>query len=186
MAEGLERPRPAEEVPEAEPVRILIPSALGPLGIELTGQVVSRVVIVPKGRARKAFTPLATLKRSEHSEFLDEVLGRFSEYLAGARRKLELQYDLRRSGVKGLARRILKETAKIPYGKTKSYQQIAAAAGNPDAYRQVLSVLLVNPLPLVVPCHRVVTTKSGPGSYIAGPKKKMWLLKMEARGLALL
>ncbi len=162
-----------------EPVRILFPSALGVLGVELIDQKLTRVVIVPKGRERKLFKPLGDLKRDERTEFLDEVLGRFSEFLAGARRKLDIDFDLGPSGVTGFDRRVLKETAKIRYGRTRTYQQIAESAGQPDAYRKVLSTLMVNPLPIVIPCHRVVTTKSGEGSYIGGAKRKSWLLKME-------
>ena len=170
--------------PSSESVRLLLPSPLGALGIELNDQTLARVIIVPKGRERSKFKPFAGLRRSERSDFLDEALGRFSEFLAGARRSLDIEYDLKPSGVTGFDRRVLKETAKIRYGRTRTYQQIATAAGKPAAYRQVLSILQVNPLPLVVPCHRVVTVKSGPGSWIGGAKKKAWLLKMEQRGLA--
>ena len=176
---------PAAEEPEVEPTRILIPSTLGGLGIELTGELLTRVVIVPKGKERKQFRPFADLKRSERSEFLDEVLGRFSEYLAGARRNLELEYDLKATGLPNFPRRVLRQTAKVPYGRTRTYQEIAEGAGRPDAYRQVLSVLMANPLPLVVPCHRVVTTKSGAGSFIGGQRKKLWLLKLEQKKLAM-
>lgn len=176
---------PAEpQSPVSEPVRLLLPSPLGVLGIELTDQKLTRIVIVPKGRERSSFKPFADLKRSERSDFLDETLGRFSEFLAGARRSLGTDFDLGPSGVTGFDRRVLKETAKIRYGRTRTYQQIATAAGLPAAYRQVLSILQTNPLPLVIPCHRVVTVKSGPGSWIGGAKKKAWLLKMEQRGLA--
>lgn len=178
-------PQSEAEEPEITPVRVLIPSSLGSLGIELKARLVSRVLIVPKGRERKQFTPFGDLKPAERSDFLEEVLGRFSEYLAGARRNLELDYDLKGSGLTGFPRRVFKETARIPYGRTRTYQQIAEAAGRPDAYRVVLSTLLANPLPLLVPCHRVVTTKSGVGSYIAGARKKEWLLKMERRTLGL-
>ncbi len=184
MAERPEQPGQAADPVAIEPVRILLPSPLGALGIALVGERISGVVIVPKGRERRKFKPFANLKRSERSDFIDEVLGRFSEYLAGARRKLELGYDLRAIGLIGFHRRVLRQTARIPYGRTRTYQQIADAAGRPDAYRQVLSSLMINPLPLVVPCHRVVTHKSGIGSFIGGPKKKQWLLKMERRGLA--
>ena len=164
-----------------EPVRTLIPSALGALGIELIGDAVSRVVIVPKGRERKLYRPLSSLKPKDRSDLLDEVLGQFSEFLAGARRGIDIPYDLSGKELPGFAKRVLNETAKIPHGKTRTYQQIATAVGDPEAYRKVLSVLVVNPLPLVIPCHRVVTTKAGEGSYVAGPKKKAWLLKMEQR-----
>ena len=173
----------AAESVAPEPVRILLPSPLGGLGIELAGEQIRRVVIVPKGRERRQFKPFANLKRSERSDFIDEVLGRFSEFLAGARRKLEIDYDVRAMGLSGFQRRVMRQTAKIPYGRTRTYQQIAEVAGRPDGYRLVLSTLMANPLPLVIPCHRVVTHKSGIGSFIGGPKKKAWLLKMERRGL---
>jgi len=181
-----ERSKPAGETasPTAiEPVRILLPSPLGALGIELVGERIASVVIVPKGRQRSQYKPFASLKRSERTDFIDEVLGRFSEYLAGARRKLELDYDLRAMELDNFHRRVLRQTSRIPYGRTRTYQQIADSAGRPDGYRQVLSKLMINPLPLIVPCHRVVTHKSGIGSFIGGPKKKQWLLKMERRGL---
>ena len=167
-----------------EPTRIRIPSPLGTLGIELTGEVLTRVVIVPKGKERNEFRAFADLKRSERSDFLDEVLGRFSEYFAGARKNLNLEYDLKATGVTGFARRVLRQTAKIPYGRTRTYREIAESSGMPEGYRQVLSMLTANPLPIVIPCHRVTTTKSGAGSYIAGVKKKDWLLRMEARTMA--
>lgn len=182
---GSQAPDGVTPEPEVEPVRILFPSSLGALGIELTGELVSRVVIVPKGRERKLFRPFASLKRNERSDLLDEALGQFSEYLAGARRNFGLEYDLRQLMPPGFARRVLRQTARIPYGRTRTYQQIADAAGRPDAYRQVLSTLVANPLPILVPCHRVVTSKSGVGSYIAGPRKKNWLLRLEQKTLAM-
>ena len=167
-----------------EPVRIRIPSPIGTLGIELTGEILTSIVIVPKGRERNSFRSFADLKRSERSDFLDEVLGRFSEFFAGARKNLEIEYDLKATGVTGFSRRVLRQTAKIPYGRTRTYREIAENAGKPDGYRQVLSALVANPLPLVIPCHRVITSKSGVGSYVAGVKKKNWLLRLEKRTLA--
>lgn len=184
MAESDAVQAPLEPEPQIEPTRILIPSPLGSLGVELTGELVTHVVIVPKGRMRRKFRPFKDLKRNERNDFVEEVVGRVSEFLAGARRNLELEYDLRAAGVTGFARRVLRQTAKVSYGRTRTYREIASAAGNPDGYRQVLSTLMVNPLPLVVPCHRIVTSKSGVGSYIGGERKKTWLLKLEREALA--
>ena len=184
MSDTLSGPGMVTAEPLIEPTRIRIPSPLGTLGIELTGEVLTRVVIVPKGKERNSFRAFADLKRSERSDFLDEVLGRFSEYFAGARKNLNLEYDLKATGVTGFTRRVLKQTAKIPYGRTRTYREIAESSGMPEGYRQVLSILTANPLPLVIPCHRVTTSKSGAGSYIAGVKKKNWLLRLEARTLA--
>lgn len=164
---------------EVETVRLLFPSPIGDVGIELRDQVATEVAIAPQGKLRKSFTPFDKL---ESSDFLDELFGHLSEYFAGARPSMELEFDLTPSGVTGFARRVLKETAKIPYGKTRTYRRIAEAAGRPDAYRMVLAALSANPIPLIIPCHRVVTNKSGIGSWIGGKTSKRWLLTMEKEG----
>jgi methylated-DNA-[protein]-cysteine S-methyltransferase len=158
-----------------QPLRVLMPSPIGPLGLELQGTAVTRLRIDPAGADRAGFTPLHEI---DGSEALDEIFGRLSEYFAGARRKLEIEYDLVPCGVDGLARRVLKETAKILYGRTRTHQDLAHAIGRPDAYGQVLSVLLENPIPILIPCHRVVPHK-GVGSFVGGTERKRWLLEME-------
>ncbi len=168
----------------ADRVRVLIPSPLGVLGLEFDEDVVTRLDIVPIGKQRAAYRPFAELRGAARSETVEEAIGRLSEYLAGARRKLEIDYDVGRSGADEFGRRVLRQTARIPYGRTRTYQEIAAAIGQPSAYRQVLAALVVNPLPLVVPCHRVVPNRSGIGSYVAAATKKEWLLKLERRVLA--
>lgn len=162
-------------------VRVLFPSPIGELAVEILGEVVTSLVIRPRRDQRRGFRPFDAFKGSE---FLDEVFGHLSEYFAGARRSPELSFDLRPSGVTGFSRRVLKETARIPYGRTRTYRQIAEKAGQPDAYRQVLSTLVANPIPILIPCHRVVTNKSGIGSYVAGSEAKRWLLDMEQEALS--
>lgn len=169
---------PVPQAADTPPLRVLVPSPIGPLGIELQGTVVTRLRIDPRGEDRARFTPL---NKIGGSDALDELFGRLSEYLAGARRRIEIEVDLSSSGLDSLARRVLKETGKIPYGRTRTYQEVAEAVGRPDDYRQVLSILLENPIPILIPCHRVVTSKSGTGSYIGGTDRKRWLLDMESR-----
>ncbi len=161
-----------------EPMRLLFPSPIGSLGLEICNQVVTSLVIGPDRKQRSLYLPLHDL---DDSETLDELFGRLAEYLAGARRKLEIDWDLGRTDLGSFERRVLRETAKIPFGKTRTYGAIAEAAGRPEAYRQVLSILLLNPIPILIPCHRVVPNKSGIGSYIAGEKKKRWLLDLESQ-----
>lgn len=168
----------AEPALMPEPLRVLMPSPIGPLGMELQGTVVTRLVIDPGKEERARFKPLHKIAGSDT---LDEIFGRLSEYFAGARRKIEIDFDLAACGLDTLPRRVLKETCKIPYGRTRTYQEIAEACGRPEAYRQVLSTLLENPIPILIPCHRVVTHKSGTGSYIGGSDRKKWLLEMESR-----
>jgi methylated-DNA-[protein]-cysteine S-methyltransferase len=162
--------------PLVEPVRVVVPSPLGSLGVEFVHTAITRILIAPAGRDKRLFFPLSDY---EDSEFLDEVFGRLSEYLAGARRSLELEYDLGPSGLDGFARRVLKETSRTPYGRTRTYKEIADTAGRPDAYRQVMAILEKNPLPLIVPCHRILPSKQGLGGYVGGAARKRWLLRLE-------
>ncbi len=166
---------PAESA--AQSWRVLMPSPIGVLGVELTGTAVTRVRIEPAEPDRSTFVPLC---RIEGSDFLDEVFGRLSEYFAGARRKLEVGFDLGPCGVNGFTRRVLKETAKIPYGRTRTYQTMAEAIGTPEAGLQVAAVLLENPIPILIPCHRVIGDTSV-GSYVGGDERKRWLLELEGR-----
>jgi methylated-DNA-[protein]-cysteine S-methyltransferase len=169
---------PVEEM-SVRPVRVLVPSPIGQLGVELVGTTVAHLRIEPPEPERSAFTPL---HRLDDAEILDEVFGRLSEYFAGARRKLDLDYDIGLCGATGLMRRILRETSRIPYGKTRTYQVVAEAAGVPEGASQVMAVLLENPLPIVIPCHRVVPDPHRIGDYVAGSERKQWLLELEQRG----
>jgi methylated-DNA-[protein]-cysteine S-methyltransferase len=154
-----------------------MPSPIGALGVELHRTVVTRLVIEPAEPERLSFTPL---HEATGSDLLDEVCGRISEYLAGARRKLELEWNLGPCGCKGYARRVLKEVAKIPYGRTRTAEGIAGLTGRPDACPQVVAILLANPIPIVIACHRVVAADGSPGGYVAGVERKRWLLALES------
>ncbi len=170
---------PAWPAPRAaEPLRVLVASPLGSLGLEFIGRLITRVVIAPKGAEKALFTSLGSV---ETTDFVDEALGRLSEYFAGARRNLDLPYDLDRTGIDALSRRIFEETARIPYGNTRTYRNVATSSGQAGAYRLIRSRLMANPLPILVPCHRVVPRRSGPGSYIGGEKRKAQLLALERK-----
>jgi methylated-DNA-[protein]-cysteine S-methyltransferase len=170
----------ADDAAAPEVVKFYMPVPFGTVALELTDGKATRVLLNAKKRQLKEFQPFDEVDSSEE---LEELFGRISEYFAGVRRKLDLEWNLEPSGVTGLARRILKETARIPYGRTRTYREIATAAGQPDAYRVVLATLVENPLPILIPCHRVTTNKSGIGSYIAGKKVKRWLIDMEKRAV---
>lgn len=100
------------------------------------------------------------------------------EYLAGTRRDFELAVDLAMAD--GFRRRVLDATAQIPYGNTLSYRDVARAAGNERAVRAAGTALASNPVPIVVPCHRVLRTGGGLGGYGGGLHRKRALLDLEA------
>jgi methylated-DNA-[protein]-cysteine S-methyltransferase len=99
------------------------------------------------------------------------------EYFAGARRAFEAPLDL--AGLTGFRRRVLLQTAKIPYGQALAYGQVAGAAGSPGAARAAGNALGSNPLPIVIPCHRVRHAGGGLGGYTGGLERKRALLAIE-------
>jgi methylated-DNA-[protein]-cysteine S-methyltransferase len=100
------------------------------------------------------------------------------EYFAGRRREFELPLDL--SLASGFRRTVLGRLRDIGYGRTASYAAVAAAAGRPRAVRAVGSACATNPLPVVLPCHRVVRSDGSYGGYLGGPTAKRLLLALEA------
>lgn len=109
---------------------------------------------------------------------LDAVARQLDEYFAGARRTFDLTVDLRLAH--GFRRRVLDHLRDVPYGATATYTAIAAAAGSPRAVRAVGSACATNPVPIVVPCHRIVRTDGTIGQYLGGTETKRALLAMEA------
>jgi methylated-DNA-[protein]-cysteine S-methyltransferase len=113
---------------------------------------------------------------------LDRPRRELDEYLAGRRRSFELELDLR--GLTVFARRVLQAAARIPYGQTATYAQVARLAGSPRGARAAGNALGANPIPIVLPCHRVVHAGGGLGGYTGGLERKRTLLAIE-RGLRL-
>ena len=108
---------------------------------------------------------------------LDEVRRELDRYFEGDLRDFDLPLDWQLT--KGFRRRVLRQTARIPYGKTLSYKQVAAKAGNERAVRAAGSALGSNPIPIVVPCHRVLRTGGALGGYGGGLEVKEQLLRLE-------
>ena len=102
-----------------------------------------------------------------------------AEYFAGRRQAFEVPLDL--SGWPPFTRKILEELCKVPYGATLTYGELAARAGAPRAARAVGQAMAANPLPIVIPCHRVVAADGRLGGYSggAGLPTKQWLLAFE-------
>ena len=108
---------------------------------------------------------------------LDEPRRELDEYFAGRRRAFEMPIDW--SLTHGFGRRVLRATARIPYGATSSYARVANAAGSPRAFRAAGNALGTNPMPIVVPCHRVLSSGGGLGGYTGGIERKQLLLSVE-------
>ncbi|WIX75430.1 methylated-DNA--[protein]-cysteine S-methyltransferase [Amycolatopsis carbonis] len=108
---------------------------------------------------------------------LDTVSRELDEYFTGRRHTFDVAVDLRLA--KGFRREVLRRLGEIPYGSTRSYSEVAAAAGSPKAVRAVGTACARNPVPLVVPCHRVVRADGSSGRYRGGEDAKLALLALE-------
>jgi methylated-DNA-[protein]-cysteine S-methyltransferase len=108
---------------------------------------------------------------------LDAAARELDEYFAGRRRTFDLPLDLRLA--QGFRRLVLDALPRIAYGSTASYSAVAALAGTPAAVRAVGTACARNPLPLVIPCHRVVRSDGTLGQYAGGPTAKATLLTLE-------
>ena len=109
---------------------------------------------------------------------LDDAAAQIEQYLAGDRTAFDLPLDLRLTA--GFRRQVVEHLRDIGYGRRESYADVAAAVGNPKAVRAVGSACGHNPLPLVIPCHRVVRTDGSIGQYAGGAEIKATLLALEA------
>jgi methylated-DNA-[protein]-cysteine S-methyltransferase len=108
----------------------------------------------------------------------DDVARQLDEYFAGTRRTFDIAIDLRL--VHGFRHTVIAHLRDISYGSTASYAAVARAAGNPNAVRAVGSACSHNPIPVVIPCHRVIRSDGSLGQYLGGVEVKAALLQMEA------
>jgi methylated-DNA-[protein]-cysteine S-methyltransferase len=107
---------------------------------------------------------------------LDEVRRELDDYFEGRRRAFDLPLDLR---VAPFHEDVLRELARVPYGRTDTYGHLAARVGRPKAARAVGTVMNRNPIPIVLPCHRIVGTNGALTGYAGGLDTKRRLLELE-------
>jgi methylated-DNA-[protein]-cysteine S-methyltransferase len=108
---------------------------------------------------------------------LDEVQRELEQYFQGRRRAFDVALDW--TLVAPFARRVLRATSQIPYGGVLSYAEVAADAGSPRGFRAAGNALGANPIPIVVPCHRVLRSGGALGGYGGGLERKRFLLELE-------
>jgi methylated-DNA-[protein]-cysteine S-methyltransferase len=111
------------------------------------------------------------------SKPVDRVRRQLDEYFAGRRRGFDVDWDIR--SLPPYNRRVLEQLARVEYGTTTTYGQLAAVTGNPRAARAVGTVMHRNPIPIVLPCHRVVGANGRLTGYAGGLERKERLLRLE-------
>jgi methylated-DNA-[protein]-cysteine S-methyltransferase len=108
---------------------------------------------------------------------LEEPARQLAEYFAGRRQRFDLNLDLQLS--MGFRRSVVERLAEIPYGQRTSYGALAADLDHPRASRAVGTACATNPLPVILPCHRVLRADGSLGGYLGGTAAKRWLLDLE-------
>lgn len=157
-----------------------VDSPVGPLLLAATTTGLLRVAFAREGfedvltRISEAVSPRVL----EAPARLDRAAGEIEEYFTGRRRAFDLPLDLSLSA--GCRRTVQQYLPRIDYGATRSYREVAEQVGSPRAVRAVGTACATNPLPVVVPCHRVLRSDGSLGGYIGGLDAKTALLELEA------
>jgi methylated-DNA-[protein]-cysteine S-methyltransferase len=158
-------------------------SPVGPLILASTPEGVVRISFGPEDETIAELAEQVSPRVLRVPRRLDPVRRELGEYFAGRRQVFEVPLDWRLS--RGFRRTVLGELARgVPYGRTVSYKELAELAGSPKASRATGSAMATNPIPIVVPCHRVLRTGGDLGGYGGGLEAKLWLLRHEGALLA--
>jgi methylated-DNA-[protein]-cysteine S-methyltransferase len=156
-----------------------IDSPFGTLLLAATKRGLVRVAFPEEGvdRVLERLAARVSPRIVEASSALEGMRRELEEYFDGGRRQFELPLDWTLVGPFG--RRVLRVTSEIPYGRVSSYRDVATEAGSPRGSRAAGNALGANPLPIVVPCHRVLRSGGALGGYGGGVERKRWLLELE-------
>jgi len=156
-----------------------VDSPVGPLLLAATEQGLVRIAFAGEGHdaVLQALSDKISPRVLHAPARLDPAARELAEYFAGQRRGFDLPLDWRLAA--GFRRTVLSHLPEIGYGHTASYSAVARLAGNPRAVRAAATACATNPLPVVVPCHRVVLSDGRIGNYRGGPEAKRTLLTLE-------
>ena len=157
-----------------------VDSPLGALLLAATTEGLVRVAFADEGHdaVLAALATAVSPRVLQAPARLDVVARQLEEYFAGRRRTFDVPVDLQLAT--GFRRLVLQHLREIPFGVTESYAVVARAAGSPNAVRAAGSACATNPVPVVVPCHRVVRSDGSIGRYRGGVAAKQTLLALEA------
>lgn len=158
-----------------------VDSPLGPLTVAASRRGLLRVAYPerPLDGVLAALAEEVSPRVLEAPERLDPIRRELDEYFEGRRESFGFGIDW--ALTRGFPRRVLQATARIPFGEVCTYGEVAQSAGSPRAVRAAGNGLGSNPIPVVVPCHRVVRAGGALGGYTGGTERKEFLLGLEAR-----
>jgi methylated-DNA-[protein]-cysteine S-methyltransferase len=155
----------------------VVDSPLGPLVVAVTVRGLVRLAYPHEGDVLDELAADLSPRILRLPGRTDEIRRELEEYFEGRRRRFEVPIDW--TLTRGFTRRVLRATARIPFGRLSTYREVASRAGSERAYRAAGNALGSNPIPIVVPCHRVVHAAGGLGGYTGGLRRKEYLLTLE-------
>ena len=150
----------------------ILKTDLGNFGVLISESKLIKIILPNKLES----IPIKVDNPKKYEPFLIDVLKQLSQYFNGSRKQFELDLKLQ---ISPFYQKVLNEVCKIPYGQTCSYKNIAEKIKNPRAYRAVANANATNPIPIVIPCHRVIQSNGELGKYGGGKGLKHSLIEKE-------
>ena len=138
-------------VNESDLVKVILPNKINSISIEITNP-------------------------GSYKPIMHNVIEQLNQYFMGIRKKFDISLKLE---MPPFYKKVLKEVSEIPYGQTFSYKNIARKLNNPRAYRAVANANAANPIPIIIPCHRVIQSNGSLGNYGGGRQLKQILVQIE-------
>ena len=138
-------------VNESDLLKVILPNKINSISIEITNP-------------------------GSYKPIMHNVIEQLNQYFMGIRKKFDISLKL---GMPPFYKKALKEVSEIPYGQTFSYKNIARKLNNPRAYRAVANANAANPIPIIIPCHRVIRSNGDLGNYGGGRELKQSLVQLE-------
>ena len=154
----------------------ILDTKFGKFGILASKKKLKRVILPNKLESIK----LDITHPNNHSLFMKKVIDELNRYFLGEQIKFDIEYEL---SISFFYKKVLNEVYKIPYGKTASYKYISKKIDNSLAYRAVANANAANPIPIIIPCHRVILSNGTSGDYGGGKKLKQNLIDFEKENI---
>lgn len=161
----------------AEIAYTIVDSPIGDLLLAATRNGLLRIGFDNESEVLERLADKVSPRILEYPARLTEARRELSEYFTGKRNRFTLALDW--ALIEGFRRRVLTATADIPYGAVSTYQEVSRVAGQPNGARATGRALGGNPIPLIIPCHRVLRSGGGLGGYAGGIDRKEYLLRLE-------
>ncbi len=152
----------------------ILDTKFGKFGILATSTKLKRVILPNRLNSLR----LTITSSNNRSPFVNKIIDQLNHYFLGDLINFDIEYELE---ISSFYKKVLNEVYKIPYGETVSYKHIANKIDNSKAYRAVANANAANPIPVVIPCHRIILSNGKSGGYGGGEKLKQELIRFERK-----